>query len=565
MSIQRRKNLSLLISLTIKNFTLVEQLHVEFLDGMTAITGETGAGKSLVLDALGIALGDRGDVGKVRHGKERLDVSAVFSIKDNQQARLWFQENDHEPAEECIIRRTLTADGRSRGFINGQPVPMQQLQQLGDLMIDIHSQHEHQSLLLKDTHRRLLDAFAGCEDLTEQVNRLFKEWHLTRRKLLELSENSREIDAKRELLAFQVQEFDELGLTEGELDELEKERHLLANAEQILQDSYQVLAICGDSDGDDVQTLLSRANQLLNNLPERSKELQDAEAMLSTALINVEEASREIQHYVESFEADPQRLQEIDARLSLAYQLARKHKVSPKVMLEHYQCLCSELEQLSSEESSLENLSDQVVELDRKLEKLESQLTRERTKAAGNFALEVNSQLSRLGMPNAVLEVKLAPQKEHGAYGAESVEFLISTNPGQAAGSLNKVASGGELSRISLAIQVIAAQHSTIPTLVFDEVDVGVGGAVAEVIGRLLRQLGKKGQVICVTHLPQVGSCAHHHMVASKHSDGRTTESQLVTLTESQRVDEIARMLGGSRITDQTLRHAHEMLHLSSA
>ena len=554
----------MLLSLTINNFTLVEQLHVEFHGGMTAITGETGTGKSLVLDALGIALGDRGDTGRIRASKDKLDVTAVFSVADNHRAARWLADNELDNGEECIIRRTLSAEGRSRGFINGQPVPMQQLQQLGDLMIDIHSQHEHQSLLVKDTHRRLLDAYAGCEELARQVAGIFKDWQTAHNTLTNLRDNSRENDARRDFLNFQVNEFDELALTEGELEALEKEQHLLANAEHILRDSHQVLSLCSDGDGGDIAALLSRATHLLEELPEKSASLKEAQAMLSSALINVEEAGREIQHHIDSFEANPQRLEEIDARLSDIYQLARKHKVSPEALLDHHRALCDELEALSGSEENLQALTEKVAVLDRQLADTATKLSKARRGAAKNFARDVNAQLGQLGMSAAALEVNLAPLRENSARGAESVEFLVCTNPGQPANSLSKVASGGELSRISLAIQVIAARHTEIPTLVFDEVDVGVGGAVAEVIGRLLRELGTGGQVICVTHLPQVASCAHRHMVASKQTDGKSTHSQLSALATGDRVQEIARMLGGAKITNSTLDHAEEMLQLSA-
>ena len=555
----------MLLSLSIKNFTLVEQLHVDFESGMTAITGETGTGKSLVLDALGIALGDRGDTGKIRAGRDKLDVTAVFSVANNARARDWLASHEFDDdGGECIIRRTLSTEGRSRGFINGQPVPMQQLQELGDLMLDIHSQHEHQSLLVRDTHRRLLDAFAGSEALARQVATAYRAWQSAHRELAERRENSRENDARRDFVAFQVSEFEELALGDGELKELEREQNLLANAEQILGDCHRILALCRDGDGSDAQSLLSRAVHLLEALPEKSAGLREAESMLSSALIQLEEAGREIQHHVDSYDVNPERLREVEERLSQIYQLARKHKTSPDELASRRDELEAELERLSGSEASLEALTERVTALETELTALEKKLTADRTRATSAFAGLVNEQLAQLGMAAASLEVRISPLRDHGPHGAESVEFLVSTNPGQKPGSLNKIASGGELSRISLAIQVIAARHTEIPTLVFDEVDVGVGGAVAEVIGRLLRGLGGNGQVISVTHLPQVASCAHHHLVASKSTDGKTTASRLEALSEENRVQEIARMLGGAKITKNTLGHAEEMLRLSA-
>lgn len=553
----------MLLSLTVSNFTLVEQLHMDFQHGMTAITGETGAGKSLVLDALGMALGDRGDTGRIRAGKDKLDVTAIFAIDTNPQARAWLAENELMDGSECIIRRTLTLEGRSRGFINGQPATMQQLQQLGEMMIDIHSQHEHQSLLVRDTHRRLLDAFCGGEQLSATVNTLFQQWQDIRKRLTTLRDNAGEIEARRELLGFQLQELQDAGVTEGETGQLEKEQHQLANSEQILRDSHQILALCRDGEDGDVLSLLSRAVNLLHPMSGSAGRLAEASALLDSARIQVDEASREIQRHIDSFDSSPERLREVEDRLSLIYQLARKHRISPDGLPALQMRLEQELNLLARGEEGIDGLSKKLAETEQQLILAEDALSAKRQDAALDFAAQVNRQLQSLAMGSASLLVRLTPEQTHTSHGRELVEFLVSTNPGQPHMPLNKVASGGELSRISLAIQVIAAHHTDIPTLVFDEVDVGVGGAVAEVVGKLLRQLGEQGQIICVTHLPQVASCAHHHLIASKTSQGESTESALTVLEGKKRVGEIARMLGGSRITEQTLAHAEEMLALS--
>ena len=554
----------MLLSLTVNNFTLVEQLHMDFQPGMTAITGETGAGKSLVLDALAMALGDRGDTGRIRTDKDKLDVTAIFAVGANRQARQWLEDSDLLDGDECIIRRTLSAEGRSRGFINGQPATMLQLQQLGEMMIDIHSQHEHQSLLVRDTHRRLLDAFAGGDDLCASVQRLFKEWQDTRKRLLTLENSSEESEARRQLLSFQLQELDELALAEGEIEQLEREQHLLANGEQILKDSHQIIDLCKEGDQGNALSLLSQALNLLQMMPEKSDTLKEAETLLDSALIQVDEATREIQRHIDSFDINPERLQEVEDRLSACYQLARKHRIAATELPALHLQLREELEQLSTGEGGLEGLRKKLADIDRELCREEDKLSAKRRQASTRFADLVNQQLESLAMASASLQVSLTNLSEHSNQGRETIEFLVSTNPGQPHKPLNKVASGGELSRISLAIQVIAARHTEIPTLVFDEVDVGVGGAVAEVVGKLLRSLGDRGQVICVTHLPQVASCAHHHLIASKKTEGATTESALNSLSLSARINEIARMLGGSKMTDQTLAHAEEMLSLSS-
>lgn len=565
MHLPRNQDISLLLSLTVNNVTLVQHLQVDFHPGMTAITGETGAGKSLVLDALGLALGDRGDTGRIRQGSDKLDVTAIFAVGTNAEATRWLRDNDLADGDECILRRTLSTEGRSRGFINGQPATMQQLQQLGEMMIDIHSQHEHQSLLVRDTHRHLLDAFAGCQEDTLAVAECFQQWQTIQRKLTAMANNAAENTARRELLAFQLQELEDLALTEGEIAQLEREQHLLANGEQILQDSHRVLALCREGEqGDDALRLLTQALHLLQAMPEKSPRLEEATALLESAHIQVEEASREIQHHIDSFDINPERLAEVENRLSLIYQLARKHRLPADELPALKTRLATELAELSDGEAGQEGLGKKLAALDGELNSMEAVLTAKRGKAASQFADLVNSQLHQLAMANASLKVQLTHLDEHSAHGREAVEFLVSTNPGQAHKPLAKVASGGELSRISLAIQVIAAKHTDIPTLVFDEVDVGIGGAVAEVVGRLLRELGQKGQVICVTHLAQVASCAHQHLLASKHSTGESTQSELVSLNNQQKIDEIARMLGGSKITAQTLAHAQEMVKLSS-
>ncbi|MAT50955.1 MAG: DNA repair protein RecN [Porticoccaceae bacterium] len=554
----------MLISLTVSHFTLVEHLDVEFHPGMTALTGETGAGKSLLLDALGMALGDRGDVARIRKGCDRAEVAATFAVETNPQAQQWLIDNGFASGDECLIRRVLTAEGRSRGFINGQPATMQQLQQLGDLMLDIHGQHEHQSLLKRDTHRRLLDLFADGGQQAELVARCYESWLKARRQLDELDNRREEFEARRSLLKFQVAELDALALEEGELASLEEEQYRLANAEQSLRESHRLLTLCREGEDGDLLSLLSRAIQVADGVEGKTSHLTEAADLLQSALIQVDEAAREIQRHIDSFEADPERLIQVEERLTTVYELARKHRTQPAQLPTLHADLTDELAELTDSDSAGDTLRQRVQELEQSLVAAEQQLSTLRADAANRFAAAVNEQLCELAMANADLTISLTPSEDHSSTGRENVEFLLRSNPGQPHRPLIKIASGGELSRISLAIQVVAARHTDIPTLVFDEVDVGIGGAVAEVVGRLLRELGSRGQVICVTHLPQVASCAHQHLVVSKHSDGDQTESALARLDDSQRVEEIARMLGGTKITAQTRAHAREMLSLSA-
>ncbi|GIX31830.1 MAG: DNA repair protein RecN [Porticoccaceae bacterium] len=553
----------MLLSLTIRNYTLVDELHLEFAPGMTAITGETGAGKSLVVEALGMALGDRGDTGRIRAGRERMEVAAVFELSGNDLARAWLAEQALEAEETVVLRRTLGRDGRSQGFIQGRPATMQQLRQLGALLIDIHGQHEHQSLLQRDTHRRLLTEFAGAAELAAEVAEAARRHRALAEKLAALDAEEGEREKRREFLAWQVSELDALGLAPGEPEALEAEEATLAAGERFLEDGQRVLALLAGEEEADAHTLLSRAVQLLGALPESaSSAFAEARELLESALIQVDEATRAVRRQVEGFELDPERLARIQERLGQIHALARKHRVPPAELPTLHAALRAELEELEAGGARRDALAAELAAAARRLKEGAARLSALRREAAPRFAAAVQGELDRLGMASARFEVALSPLPEPGPHGAEGVEFLVSTNPGQPPAPLARVASGGELSRISLAIQVVAARSSHIPTLIFDEVDVGVGGAVAEVIGRLLRDLGRRGQVICITHLPQVAGCAHHHLVATKESDGASTSSTLRALSAAERVEEIARMLGGATITDSTREHAGELLRL---
>lgn len=556
----------MLTALTIKNFTLVEQLEIDFAGGMSAITGETGAGKSLVLDALGMALGDRADTDRIRRGAERSEVSALFDVSNINVATQWLKNNDFDAADdECLLRRLLTKEGRSRGYINGQPATMQQLRELGEMLIDIHSQHQHQSLLRRETHRVLLDSFAKTTSLAAEVKTHYQTWHQLAQRLRQLEEQSDELTARKDLLSFQVEELNQLGLDDKELPALEQEQQLLANAETILQDSHAVLDLCARAEGFNLQESMSRALSLLNGMAQKPQALDEAEKLLSGAAIDIEEASREIQQHLDSFELDPERLQTVEERLSAIFQMARKHRVQPDELTDKHQSLQEELDQLCGGAEDIESLQQQLADSSNTYQTAAQQLSMARKKAAKKLATAINEQFKALAMQGAQFVPQLSPlpASEFGSNGLELIEFLITTNPGEPPRPLAKVASGGELSRISLAIDVIAANNSTIPTLVFDEVDVGIGGATADVVGKMLRQLGNQGQVICVTHQPQVAACAHQHLRVSKQTGADSAESDIVILPNGERVEEIARMLGGSKITERTLDHAKEMLELA--
>jgi len=553
--------------INISNYTLVESLEIEFAQGTTAITGETGAGKSLVLDALGMALGDRADTDTIRHGKERAEITATFDINTIEAAKAWLDANDFNSDENCILRRIYTREGRSRGYINGQPSTMSQLQELGDMLTDIHSQHEHQSLLRKETHCRLLDEYAKAEDLATKVASEYSAWHKVHLDLTNLLQRSDELDDRKDLLSFQVNELQQFDLTAKHLEQLELEQKTLANAEQIVQDSHNLLAICEQAEGFNLRDSLNKALSILANIEYKPDALKITEELLQGGLIQIEEAINEISHHIDRFEADPQRLQIVEEQLSAVFQLSRKHRVNPDQLEITLQTLEAELKNLIGGSENINALEEKLADLAKSYEKSAKQLSSKRKRASETMAKEINRQLQKLSMEGAELLVQVSPIS-HGEYrssGLEEIEFLLATNPGQPHKMLAKIASGGELSRVSLAIQVVAASHSKIPTLVFDEVDVGIGGSTADIVGQLIKQLGERGQVISVTHQPQVAAHAHHHYRASKVIEDNSAESLMAPLNQQQRVEELARMLGGAKVTKQTLSHASELLSLASA
>ncbi|WP_237066571.1 DNA repair protein RecN [Microbulbifer guangxiensis] len=552
----------MLLHLSISQFTLVDQLELEFGPGTSALTGETGAGKSITLDALGLALGDRGSADLVRAGANRADIHATFDIADHPEASAWLEEQEMDAGREVILRRTISADGRSRAYINGQPVTLLQLRALGEQLIDIHSQHEHQSLLKKETHRRLLDEYAEAQALAAETRIHFKTWQDRYRRYRALAESVEETEARRELLQYQLEELEQLDLKPDEIESLESEQRQLANAGEILSGSYQLAAMLSGGEGD-IAEQLHRALQLLTAMPEQSPALAEVGQMLDSARIQVDEAAGTLSRHIDGFEMDPERLAEVEERLSAIYQTARKHRVQPEQLPELQAQLQAELDEIGAPDA-LDKMAAECETLESSYREVAARLSQLRAKAALQLAEAVNRQLAALAMPHARIELALQPLEKPAASGLEEVEILIATNPGQPPRALGKIASGGELSRVSLAIQVVTAQTSRTPTLVFDEVDVGIGGATGDVVGRLLRQLGESrdgrtGQVICVTHLAQVAARAHRQYLVEKHADGDSAFVSLRELEDAERRVEIARMLGGEP-TEQSLAHAGEML-----
>ncbi len=556
----------MLVHLSVHNYAIVEHLDLELDRGMSVITGETGAGKSIMLDALGLTLGDRADSGAVRPGADKADILASFDLGDIPEARAWLAERDLDNDGPCILRRVITAEGRSRAYINGTPCPQADLKSLGELLIDIHSQHEHQSLLKGDTHRRLLDEFVGASELARQVQLAAQRWRQTRQELERISSSGDEQRARHQLLSYQMEELENLALGEHELDELEQEHKSLTNAESLLGACRHVIELCAESDSGNVLSALTASLQRLGNRSSQPGALNEAAELLSSAQIQVEEAVGELNRFLDHFDADPERLQALEERLDAIYTLARKHRVQPADFAALQQRLLEELETLNADDEALERLAQELASYARHYQEKATELSSLRHEGAPRLASAVEVEMQRLGMPGGRFAIELreiAAMDPHPT-GLEQVEFLVSANPGQPLKGLAKVASGGELSRISLAVQVITAQTSRVPTLVFDEVDVGIGGPTAEVVGQLLRRLGERGQVLTVTHLPQVAAQGHQHLFVHKARGSDETRTAVAKLDAPGRVEEIARMLGGVDLTEESLAHARKMVETAN-
>lgn len=557
----------MLVHLSVHNYAIVEHLDLELDRGMSVITGETGAGKSIMLDALGLTLGDRADSGVVRPGADKADILATFDLSDIPEARAWLEERDLDNDGPCILRRVITAEGRSRSYINGSPCPQGDLKALGEFLIDIHSQHEHQSLLKTDTHRRLLDEYAGATDLARQVQLAAQRWRQTRQELERLANSGDEQRSRHQLLSYQLEELESLSLGENELDQLEQEHKTLTNAESLLSICRQVVEQCSENDSGNVLNALTASLNRLSGVHSSPTAMSEAASLLSSAQIQVEEAVGELNRFLDHFDADPARLQQLEERLDAIYTLARKHRIQPTEVAALQQKLLDEIETLNANDESIERLQNELSSYARHYQDKARELSDLRQRSASGLASAVEQEIQRLGMPGGRFSIELRPNtsKELLPNGLEQVELLVSANPGQPLKALAKVASGGELSRISLAIQVITAQTSRVPTLVFDEVDVGIGGPTAEIVGQLLRRLGERGQVMTVTHLPQVAAQGHQHLFVHKVRDSDVTRTAVSKLSKTERVEEVARMLGGIDLTKESLAHAKKMVLTAKA
>ena len=554
----------MLHELSIRNFATVESLQIEFNPGMSVITGETGAGKSVILGALSLTLGDRADKGAVRSGSAKADLSAEFNIAAIASAKQWLEDHDLDTDEPdvCILRRVITSDGRSKGYINGSPVTMTSLRELGEMLIDIHSQHEHQSLLNKATHLRLLDDFSVEAELRQQLQSVWKQWQQNYQQMQQLRSATEESSAQIQLLSYQLSELDELEIGESEVEDLEAEFKILNSADSTLTSVQKALNYCSDDDDADALSAIGASVAALKAQSAHDEKLANIVTLLEGAEIQLAEAVSDLRSFLDGFNGDPQRLEDINNRLSLLHGVARKHKIKPQELPALINDLREQLDRFENSDAEVEKLIANDALLKEQYLKVATKVSTGRKKGADKLAKAVNAQLAMLGMQNASLQIQLSTNASDkpSQNGLESAEFLVSTNPGQNAGPLNKIASGGELSRISLAIQVITAQTSETPVLVFDEVDVGIGGGVAKVVGELLRQLAQRTQIFCVTHQAQVASQGHNHFFVSKSSGKDSTQTKIVTIAGDAKVKEIARMLGGDDYTEESIAHAQQMV-----
>lgn len=556
----------MLVSIAIKNFAIVRQLEVQWHSQMTTITGETGAGKSIAIDALAQSLGERSDAGMVRAGADKAEVSTEFDISHLPQAQNWLKEHDLADDNECILRRVISKEGRSQGYINGSRVPAAMLKDLGNLLVSIHGQHAHQLLTKSEHQRGLLDAYANNSALLNKVSDSYLTWQNKQKELTQLIEQQQEFSAQQQLLKYQVEELDKADIQPGEFAQIEQEHKRLHNAQSLLTDSQQALNILIEEDSGNAYSAMQSALSLIQRSANIDSGLNQSLELIDSALIQLQEGASELRQYCESLELNPERLYEVEQRLDLMVNLARKHQVSPEQLPEHHQQLHDDLNALSHSDERIVELEQELTQARAEYEQHSKMLTAVRQEYATKLNKKISASMSELNMAGAKFEIELTNLGEQAnKFGAEKVDFLVSANPGQPLQALAKVASGGELSRISLAIQVIIAQKVTTPTLLFDEVDVGVSGPTASAVGKLMKKLSNNTQVICVTHLPQVACYGHQQQFVKKVTEQDQTETSMNALDNLGRVDELARLLGGDQISSTTKANAQELLSIAHA
>ncbi|KOO07132.1 DNA repair protein RecN [Vibrio hepatarius] len=551
----------MLAHLSVNNFAIVKSLQLELSQGMTTITGETGAGKSIAIDALGLCLGGRAEASMVRQGEEKTEVSAAFSLDNNIHATRWLEDNDLLDGSDCILRRIVSKEGRSRAFINGSPVPLSQLKALGQLLINIHGQHAHHHLMKSEYQMAMLDQYAGHTNLLKSTRNAYQSWRQADNDLKQLKENSAANLAQKQLLEYQIKELNELSLGEEEYAELEQEHKRLSNSGELASTCQQAIELIYEGEEVNALGILQSANHSLIQLAELDERLAELPNMMAEAIIQIEEANSELRSYLDSIDVDPARMAYVEERFSKVMSIARKHHVLPDELYQHHQELLAQIEALDCSDERLGELEQDVEAKYQAFLNAAEKLHKSRCRYAKELNKLITESMHELSMEKAKFCIEVENQGTHPSpLGMDNVCFVVSTNPGQPMQPIAKVASGGELSRISLAIQVITAQKVDTPSLIFDEVDVGISGPTAAVVGKMLRKLGESTQVLCVTHLPQVAGCGHQQLFVAKQTKAGKTETQMNRLDNDQRVSELARLLGGSQITESTLANARELL-----
>ena len=556
----------MLKSLHIKNFAIIEELELEFFSGLSTLTGETGAGKSIIIDAIGLVLGDRAANNLIRAGKEAAEIILVVEITKKSHSEKWLRDHDFDTDEECILRRVVRKDGKSKAYINGVPVPLKVLKEFGECVINIYGQHAHQSLMNVATQRALVDQFANHASDLNKLEKLYTDWRQQQQRYDELTQNASDTESTIELLRYQVEELDQLNLVENELSELEQKHKRLANAELLKQATLQACHQLKNDDSADIYTQLNQICSQISALIENDDNLQSTSQSLEEAFTIISECADDLRNYADGVEIDAEELFQIEERLAAIDQISRKHKVSADELINVHEKLASELNTLTAPEYNIDALAEQLENTLAEYHSLAKKVSTKRQSIAKKLSKEITQALAKLGMDKAKLEVAVDYDEKTSpaSYGLDSIVINTQTNPGQKMLPLSQVASGGELSRISLAIQMIAVDKLDVPVLIFDEVDSGVGGAVAEVVGKELRAIGEQRQVMCITHLAQVAANAHHHYRVNKQSESSDTASAIEYLDQADRITEIARMIGGVTLTENTFLHAQEMLEAGS-
>ncbi|MCP1727001.1 DNA repair protein RecN (Recombination protein N) [Natronospira proteinivora] len=551
----------MLTHLRIKDFALIQELDLELTGGLNVLTGETGAGKSILVDAIGLVLGDRADAAVVRHGKERAEISVEFDLEDDPDTRAWLQEEELDDEDQCLLRRTISRQGRSRAYVNGHKVPVQQLKRLGEQLMDIHGQHEHQSLLRGKTQLALVDQYGDHQTAIEAADQAWRQWQQARKQLAQLEEDAGGGESGAEFLRHQVRELEALELAEGELESLENEHERLRHGGRLLEEGQQALGLAFEGESASASELLSQALHRVEALVTLDSRLEPIRAGFEQAGIHLDEAAESLQRYLSDLDLDPARLDWVADRIGTAHELARKHRVEPAELPATLSRMQERLDAIEHAGERLNEAREAVAAAEKAWWSQADKLNGLRQKTAKTLSDKVTQVMQGLGLDGGKLSIQVEAEAESPRRGgADSAQFQVSMNAGQPLRSLARVASGGELSRIGLAIQVVAARRASIPAMIFDEVDAGIGGGVAEIVGRELRRLGSRCQVFCVTHLPQVASQGHHHFKIAKSIRQGETFTQVTPLADGERVEELARMLGGTEITDTSRDHAREMM-----